>query len=292
MHDACAASRPSAPARSPRRCSARCARTRAPAPSSSPSPVSAPLSPRTGRRHTMADHRTFVIVGAGLAGAKAAETLRDGGLRRPRRPARRRAGAPVRAAAAVQGPAARHGRRDSVYVHDADWYAEHDVELRTGTRVDRPSTAAGTACPARRRRRLGYDKLLLATGAAPRAPAGARRRPRRRAPPAHPRRHRPDRRRPWPTAPAWSSSAPGWIGLEVAAAARKRGAAVTVVETAALPLQRVLGDRIAARLRRPAPRARRRLPLRRPASASCAATGRRASGRARRRHRCSTRTRC
>jgi 3-phenylpropionate/trans-cinnamate dioxygenase ferredoxin reductase subunit len=38
----------------------------------------------------------------------------------------------------------------------------------------------------------------------------------------------------------------GWIGLEVAAAARGRGAAVTVVETAELPLQRVLGDEIAA----------------------------------------------
>jgi 3-phenylpropionate/trans-cinnamate dioxygenase ferredoxin reductase component len=37
----------------------------------------------------------------------------------------------------------------------------------------------------------------------------------------------------------------GWIGLEVAAAARARGAAVTVVETAGLPLQRVLGDRLA-----------------------------------------------
>jgi 3-phenylpropionate/trans-cinnamate dioxygenase ferredoxin reductase subunit len=28
----------------------------------------------------MADHRTFVIVGAGLAGAKAAETLREEGF--------------------------------------------------------------------------------------------------------------------------------------------------------------------------------------------------------------------
>jgi 3-phenylpropionate/trans-cinnamate dioxygenase ferredoxin reductase subunit len=37
----------------------------------------------------------------------------------------------------------------------------------------------------------------------------------------------------------------GWIGLEVAAAARARGATVTVVETAALPLYRVLGDRLA-----------------------------------------------
>ena len=37
----------------------------------------------------------------------------------------------------------------------------------------------------------------------------------------------------------------GWIGLEVAAAARSRGASVTIVETLALPLQRVLGDEVA-----------------------------------------------
>ncbi|HEY0535518.1 MAG TPA: FAD-dependent oxidoreductase, partial [Actinoplanes sp.] len=37
-----------------------------------------------------------------------------------------------------------------------------------------------------------------------------------------------------------------WIGLEVAAAARERGAQVTVVESASLPLQRVLGDQMAS----------------------------------------------
>jgi NADPH-dependent 2,4-dienoyl-CoA reductase/sulfur reductase-like enzyme len=37
----------------------------------------------------------------------------------------------------------------------------------------------------------------------------------------------------------------GWIGLETAAAARGHGCPVTVVETAALPLQRVLGDEVA-----------------------------------------------
>ena len=38
----------------------------------------------------------------------------------------------------------------------------------------------------------------------------------------------------------------GWIGLETAAAARTHGCEVTVVEMEALPLQRVLGDEIAA----------------------------------------------
>src|SRR6185503_1879659 len=37
----------------------------------------------------------------------------------------------------------------------------------------------------------------------------------------------------------------GWIGLEIAAAARHHGAHVTVVETLRLPLHRVLGDEVA-----------------------------------------------
>ena len=58
----------------------------------------------------MTTDKTFVIVGASLAGAKAAETLRDGGLRRAPGADRRRARAPLRAAAAVQGLPARRGR--------------------------------------------------------------------------------------------------------------------------------------------------------------------------------------
>src|SRR5689334_13568057 len=99
-----------------------------PAPSSSPSPASAPAD-RT-RYHfeteaSMADQRTFVIVGAGLAGAKAAETLRaegfDGRLvvvgDEPERPYER----PPLSKSLLLGTA----ERDSVYVHDAGWYAQH-----------------------------------------------------------------------------------------------------------------------------------------------------------------------
>ena len=54
----------------------------------------------------------------------------------------------------------------------------------------------------------------------------------------------------------------GWIGLEVAAAARTAGREVTVVESRELPLLRVLGPRSAS-LRRPAPGARGRPAARR-----------------------------
>ena len=64
---------------------------------------SAPVIPRPTEASAMPSGPTFVIVGASLGGARAAEALRDERLRRPDRPRRRGAALPVRAAAAVQG---------------------------------------------------------------------------------------------------------------------------------------------------------------------------------------------
>jgi NADPH-dependent 2,4-dienoyl-CoA reductase/sulfur reductase-like enzyme len=187
------------------------------------------------------ENRTFVIVGAGLAGAKAAETLREEGF----------AGRVVLIGAETERPYERPplskglllgtAGRDSPYVHDSGWYAAHDVDLRTGTtvtgvdRIGHTVTVSGGE-------RIRYDRLLLATGASPRTlpgvdmegvltlrtladsdRIGAALRPGVRL----------------------VIVGAGWIGLEVAAAARERGVSVTVVESATLPLQRVLGDRIA-----------------------------------------------
>ena len=94
------------------------------------------------------------------------------------------------------------------------------VDLRTGTPVDRRSTSSAARVTRRRIDELAYDRLLLATGAAAAAPcrwpttAGCRR-----PLPAHPRR----------LAGAQGAASTGhvlvivgagWIGLEVAAAAR------------------------------------------------------------------------
>ncbi|MEV5693547.1 NAD(P)/FAD-dependent oxidoreductase [Micromonospora globbae] len=185
----------------------------------------------------------FVIVGAGLAGARAAQTLReegfDGGIvvvgDEPDRPYER----PPLSKGLLTGSA----EPDSVFVHDAGWYAEHDVDLRTDARavaVDRSAKVVRLADG----EHIAYDRLLLATGATPRDLA---------APGADldgvlRLRTLADSRR---IAAALVDGAhvvivgAGWIGLEVAAAARQRGATVDVVETAALPLRRVLGDEIA-----------------------------------------------
>ncbi|MCG5461622.1 FAD-dependent oxidoreductase [Micromonospora sp. NPDC053740] len=187
--------------------------------------------------------RVFVIVGAGLAGAKAAQTLRETGFggeivllgEEPEQPYER----PSLSKGLLLGTA----DRESVFVHEAGWYAEHAVDLRTGTRltgIDR----AGRQVELAGGQRIGYDALLLATGATPR---------RLEVPGADldgvlPLRTLPDSDR---IAVALVDGGhlvvvgAGWIGLEVAAAARQRGATVTVVERSELPLLRLLGPGIA-----------------------------------------------
>ena len=84
----------------------------------------------------------YVIVGASLAGAKAAETLRDEGFgggitligAEPERPYER----PPLSKGYLLG----REERSSIYVHDEGWYAGHDVDLRLGVAVTRIDRAA------------------------------------------------------------------------------------------------------------------------------------------------------
>jgi NADPH-dependent 2,4-dienoyl-CoA reductase/sulfur reductase-like enzyme len=183
-----------------------------------------------------------VVVGGGLAAASAVAELREQGhsgdivvvAEEPHPPYER----PPLSKGLLLGST----EPDAALVHPRAWYDEQQVEVRAGTvatglDLDRRRVLLGSEA-------LPYDRLLLATGATPR--------------------HLP---------PADASGAPvlhlrtlddalalrerltegarvaiigaGWIGLEVASAARQRGAEVTVLEAAALPLQRVLGDELA-----------------------------------------------
>jgi 3-phenylpropionate/trans-cinnamate dioxygenase ferredoxin reductase subunit len=185
----------------------------------------------------------IVIVGAGLAGAKAAQTLRDegydGGIqllgREPVHPYER----PPLSKGLLLGSTP----RDEIFVNPIDWYAENAVELRTSINVEsldaanrRLTLSDGTV--------VDYDKLLLTTGSTPRSLpvdgaslAGVL------------------SLRTLEDSDRISSElmagknvviiGAGWIGLEIASAARQRDANVTVVEVADLPLQRVLGDDVA-----------------------------------------------
>ena len=188
--------------------------------------------------------RTFVIIGASLAGAKAAETLRsegyDGRLVMIGTEAERPYERPPLSKDYLRGEVG----RDTVYVHDEAYYAANEIELRLGrTAVDLdPSSKEVTLDDGEHVR---YDRLLLTTGAEP-------------------------RRLPVPGEPlegvlylrsvADSDTlrgrldgggsvvviGAGWIGCEVAASARQRGLDVTVIEPVAVPLEQVLGAEVGA----------------------------------------------
>ena len=115
----------------------------------------------------MASSTTFVIVGGGLAGAKAVEALRDNDfdgqiilfaeeeylpyerppLSKEYRPAR---------------------RAERFTVHDSDWYRDHDVDLRLGARVSSLSRRAHRRAP--RRQHSALRQAAVATGSASRRP--------------------------------------------------------------------------------------------------------------------------
>jgi NADPH-dependent 2,4-dienoyl-CoA reductase/sulfur reductase-like enzyme len=191
----------------------------------------------------MAEPQRIVIVGSGLAGASAAGALRTSGFsgevtligQEPHRP--------------YELPALSKGillgdTDTPDWVHDEDFYAKHDVQLASRTEArevllgDRVVVdGAGTRHP--------YDRLLLATGSRPRMPnlpgadlAGIRTL-----------RTLDDSLALRGTLTAGTRMViigGGWIGCEVAAAARKHEAEVTIVERLSLPLHQVLGDTVAA----------------------------------------------
>jgi 3-phenylpropionate/trans-cinnamate dioxygenase ferredoxin reductase component len=192
----------------------------------------------------MTPKQTFLIVGASLTGAKAAETLRaegfDGRLvligAENDRPYER----PPLSKEYLRGEAA----RDKVYVHDEGFYAEQDIELRlsrTAVSLD-PQTRELALDDGER---LRYDRLLLATGAEPRrlAIAGGD------LPGVMYLRSVQDSdalRERLDQGGSVVVVGAGWIGAEVAASARQRGLDVTLVEPAAVPLARVLGQEVGA----------------------------------------------
>src|SRR3954451_23566142 len=199
------------------------------------------------RRHQVVDaDQTFVIVGGGLAGAKAAGTLRSEGFSGRVILIGDERDHPYERPPLSKGYLGGKEERDSVFVHETAWYAGADIELHLG----QPVTALNREA---RSVELGdgtvvhYDKLLLATGAEPRRLdipgtdlAGVH----------HLRRLAHAERLKGVLATLGRDNGhiviagAGWIGLEVAAAAREYGAEVTVVEPLSTPLHSVLGPEL------------------------------------------------
>ncbi|SOC50842.1 3-phenylpropionate/trans-cinnamate dioxygenase ferredoxin reductase subunit [Blastococcus aggregatus] len=187
----------------------------------------------------------FVIVGGGLAGAKAAETLRAEGFdgrivlvgAEPEVPYER----PPLSKGYLLGTAT----RESARVHEPAWFDEQHVELRTGVR------ATGLDAGAHRLQLesgevLDYARLLLAVGSSarrlpvPGADLGGVRYLRTFADADGLRADLEGGGRRVVIVGA------GWIGLEVAAAARHHGNEVTVLEPQPTPLHAALGQEMGA----------------------------------------------
>lgn len=180
----------------------------------------------------------YVIVGAGLAGAKAAETLRAEGFDGPVVLLGDEDEVPYERPPLSKGYLLGKDEREAARVHPPEWYGEHGVELRLGAAVEALHPDAHEVELAGGER-IRYGKLLLATGSEVRrldVPGGEGALTLRRLPDA-------DRIK-----AAFTPGArvvvvgAGWIGLETAAAAREHGAEVTLVEADPQPLHRVLGE--------------------------------------------------
>ena len=190
------------------------------------------------------NNQTFVIIGASLAGAKAAETLREEGFE----------GRVVLLGEESERPYERPelskqyllGKKpaEKLYVHAPDFYEQHDIELRTSTTVTGLDVDAHTVT-LDGGEALGYTKLLLATGASPRRlPVAGADLPGV----AYLRRmgDSTDLRESIQKASRVVVVGAGWIGCEVAACARMLGAEVAMVAPEQLPLERVLGPEVGA----------------------------------------------
>ncbi|MPY77682.1 MAG: NAD(P)/FAD-dependent oxidoreductase [Actinophytocola sp.] len=189
----------------------------------------------------MSEPHRIVIVGAGLAGATAAITLRKKGY----------SGDLLLLGAEQHRPYELPALSKSVLLHDTDepdwvadenYYVKHGIDLRRGVQVTRVELGARTLTDVVGAEH-GFDRLLLATGSRPRTldvpgadlPGIATLRTIDDAL---------DLRAAIEDAQDVLVIGAGWIGCEAAAAARSAGADVTVVEPQPLPLTS-LGDDVA-----------------------------------------------
>jgi 3-phenylpropionate/trans-cinnamate dioxygenase ferredoxin reductase subunit len=185
----------------------------------------------------------FVIVGAGLAGAKAAEAMRTNGFDGKVILIGDEADRPYDRPPLSKGYLLGATERDKIYIHPAQWHLDHDIDLRLGTKVTEIDCAAHKVSTAQGPT-LDYDKLLLATGSTPR---------RLEVPGAelagvHYLRRVADSdalQAAFAAAQQVAIIGAGWIGLETAAAARAAGCRVTLIERGKLPLLGVLGAEVA-----------------------------------------------
>lgn len=183
----------------------------------------------------------FVLVGAGQASAVAARTLRRRGFD----------GSIVIVGDEQEAPYQRPplskeylatGDDDGLFLLAPEWIERNEVTLRLGVRANRIRAAAG-AVELSDGSELRASQVLIATGGRPRRLSGTDSRR------VHYLRTIEDSRRLRELLNPGTRLiviGAGFIGLEVAATARARGAQVTIVEALPVPLERVLGPQVGA----------------------------------------------
>ncbi|TAM67075.1 FAD-dependent oxidoreductase [Mycobacterium sp.] len=190
----------------------------------------------------MASSTGFVIIGGGLAAAKAVEALRDNKFDGHITVFAEEEHLPYERPPLSKEYLAGKKSLTDFTVQNSDWYRDNNIDLRLKTRVTTLDAAGhtvglldGTTVP--------YDKLLLATGSASRRPPI----PGSDSSGVHYLRTYEDAAALDAVLTEGASLAvvgAGWIGLEVAASARQRGVEVTAVEAAKQPLMAALGETV------------------------------------------------
>lgn len=185
---------------------------------------------------------TYVIIGAGHAGGRAAETLREEGFagrivlvgREDYRPYMR----PMLTKEYLRGDQP----IDEAFLKDEGWYAENGIELKSGTEAVKLSPHASEIA-LKSGERIRYDKLLITTGALPRK-LGV---PGEDLPGVYHLRTIADADALKPELKKQRHIVVignGWIGCEVAASARQKGCEVTVIGRHQQPLGSILGPEL------------------------------------------------
>ncbi|WP_295128176.1 NAD(P)/FAD-dependent oxidoreductase [uncultured Leifsonia sp.] len=193
----------------------------------------------------MSAPKEVAIIGASLAGATAATTLREAGYDGTIRLFGAESNLPYIRPPLSKGYLAGTEERASLYVHDEAWYRDYDIDLHLGTRIARLDPTAGTVTGSDGAAHR-FDRALLATGSTPR--------------------RLPIRGTDFEGVLSLRTLddsdrlreiiagggrevvliGSGWIGMEVAASARALGNAVTILERDPVPLAAALGDELGA----------------------------------------------